>query len=92
MSVLNIIPVAEPGHSKTGKLVNLTKEQVTVDNHRITVYDCDGDFSYFEVVQLKPRETIYRSDDFEITSGGVYHFDIAFGAAELWIEAKLENV
>ena len=92
MSVLNIIPVAEPGHSNTGKLVNLTKEQVTVDNHRITVYDCDDNFSYFEVVQLKPRETIYRSDDFEITSGGVYHFDIAFGAAELWIEAKLENV
>ena len=77
---------------KYGENNNQTWEQVTVDNHRITVYDCDGDFSYFEVVQLKPRETIYRSDDFEITSGGAYHFDIAFGAAELWIETKLENV
>ena len=92
MSVLNIIPVAEPGHSKTGKLVNLTKEQVTVDNHRITVYDCDGDFSYFEVVLLKPRETVYRSDDFDIGLDGEYHFDIALMAAESWIEAKLENV
>ena len=92
MSVLNIIPVAEPGHSKTGKLVNLTKEQVTVDNHRITVYDCDGDFSYFEVVLLKPRETVYRSDDFDIGLDGEYHFDITLMAAESWIEAKLENV
>lgn len=28
MSILNIIPVAEPGYSKTGELVNLTKEQI----------------------------------------------------------------
>jgi hypothetical protein len=77
---------------KYGENNNQTWEQVTVDNHRITVYDCDGDFSYFEVVQLKPRETIYRSDDFDITSGWRLSFRYRINAAELWIEAKLENV
>ena len=77
---------------KYGENNNQTWEQVTVDNHRITVYDCDGDFSYFEVVQLKPRETVYRSDDFDIGLDGEYHFDITLMAAESWIEAKLENV
>jgi len=28
VSILNIIPVAEPGYSKTGELVNLTKQQI----------------------------------------------------------------
>jgi hypothetical protein len=76
---------------KYGENNNQTWEQVTVDNHRITVYDCDGNFSYFEVVQLKPRETVYRSDDFKYKPDSNYHFDIALSAAELWINSNLEN-
>jgi hypothetical protein len=47
----------------------------------------------FEVVQLKPRETVYRSDDFEIASGWRLSFRYRLTARQnSWIEAKLENV
>lgn len=68
-----------------------TWEHVTVDNHRVTVYDCDGDFSYFEVVQLKPRDTVHRSCDFTFGPRDEYHFDIAHKAAEDWIREHLRS-